>query len=87
MSTRIVLVNYAEPGGKTYLLGLLAEQTTETIRREAADFVDAGVAVDSAPYLGPVTTDAQGIIQRIEINQLLPAHVRELLFRQPIETA
>jgi chemotaxis-related protein WspB len=87
MSTRIILVNYTEPGGETHLLGLLAERTTETIRREAADFVDAGVAVDAAPYLGPVTTDAQGMIQRIEINQLLTAQVRDLLFRQPIEAS
>lgn len=85
MNTRIILVNYAEDGGETHLLGLLAEQATETIRREAADFLDAGVAVDTAPYLGPVTTDARGMIQRIAVNRLLPGHVREKLFRQPIE--
>jgi chemotaxis-related protein WspB len=85
MSTRIILANYREPGGESHLLGLLAEQATETIRREAADFVDSGVAVDTAPYLGPVTTDARGIIQRIEINRLLPSCVRDQLFRQPVE--
>jgi chemotaxis-related protein WspB len=87
MSTRIILVNYLEPSGDTHLLGLLAEQTTETIRRTEADFVDSGVAVDSAPYLGPVTSDAQGIIQKVEVNRLLPAAVRDVLFRQPLEPA
>ena len=85
MSTRIILVNYVEPGGETHLLGLLAEQSTETIRRTEADFVDSGVAVDSAPYLGPLTTDARGTIQRVEVNRLLPATVRDVLFRQPLE--
>jgi chemotaxis-related protein WspB len=85
MSTRIILVNFAEPGGATHRLGLLAEQSTETIRRSEADFVDSGVAVDSAPYLGPVTSDARGIIQRVEVNRLLPATVRDVLFRQPLE--
>lgn len=85
MSTRIILVNYVEPGGETHLLGLLAEQSTETIRRTEAEFVDSGVAVDSAPYLGPLTSDARGIIQRVEVNRLLPATVRDVLFRQPLE--
>jgi chemotaxis-related protein WspB len=85
MSTRIFLVNYLEPAGASHLLGLVAEQATETIRRDANDFVDAGVALDSAPYLGPVTTDSRGMIQRIEINRLLPSHIRQQLFRQPVE--
>lgn len=85
MSTRIILVNY-EDGAATHLLGLLAEKTTETIRRTEADFADSGVAVEAAPYLGRVTTDARGMIQRVEINGLLPESVRAVLFRQPLQT-
>ena len=82
MSTRIFLINYTrEP---EHLLGLVAEHATQTIRREAHDFTNPGVAVDAAPYLGPVTTDAHGMIQRIEVHQLLPAEVRNQLFRQPM---
>jgi chemotaxis-related protein WspB len=87
MSTRIILVTYLEADGEKHLLGLLAEQATETIRRSAEEFVDSGVTVDQAPYLGPVTTDSRGIIQRVEINRLLPVEVRDQLFRQPIEAA
>jgi chemotaxis-related protein WspB len=87
MSTRIILVNYLEESGETHLLGLLAEQATETIRRAETDFVDSGVASDGAPYLGSVTNDARGIIQRVEINQLLNDDLRDLLFRQPLEAA
>lgn len=84
MSTRIILVHYPDETGEEHLLGLLAEKTTEIIRREEKDWVDSGVALENVPYLGPVTKDARGIIQRIEINQLLSDSVRELLFREPI---
>ena len=85
MSTRILLVNHLDSGGEPHLLGLLAEQATEMIRRDADDFTGAGVSVDAAPYLGPVTMDAKGMIQRLEINRLLPSHVCDQLFRQSIE--
>ena len=84
MSSRIILVNYLEESGQAHLLGLLAEQTTETIRRAEEDFVETGFASDGAPYLGPVTHDLRGMIQRIEINQLLTEQTRDLLFRQPL---
>ena len=77
MSTRLILVNYRQ-----HMLGIIAEHATETIRRDEADFVDAGVTVEGAPYLGPVVTDARGVIQRVELDQLLPESVSELLFRE-----
>jgi chemotaxis-related protein WspB len=66
------------------MLGLLAEQVTETLRRNDEDFSDAGLAVTDTPYLGNVTTDAGGIVQRIEIPHLLSASVRDLLFAERI---
>src|SRR3954453_22115791 len=44
-STRIILVNYRSDGG-TRLLGLIAEQVKATVKREPAEFVDAGVRED-----------------------------------------
>jgi chemotaxis-related protein WspB len=84
MSTRIILVKYEGPSGETHMLGLLAEQVTETLRRNDEDFSDAGLAVTDTPYLGNVTTDAGGIVQRIEIPHLLSASVRDLLFAERI---
>jgi chemotaxis-related protein WspB len=81
MSTRIILVKYGGEPGETHVLGLLAEQATQTLRRNDADFNDAGLAVSDTPYLGNVTTDAEGIVQRIEIQNLLPEGVRNQLFR------
>lgn len=81
MSTRIILVDYADGFGGRRLLGLLAEKVTETMRRSEEEFIEPGVDAPEAPYLGPVTTDARGIIQRVEIERLLPLEVRRQLFQ------
>jgi chemotaxis-related protein WspB len=79
-STRLILVRYGER-----LLGLIAEQATTTLQREALDFTDSGIANDSAPYLGPVTQDGARLIQWIEVHKLLPESVSSVLFRQAEE--
>jgi chemotaxis-related protein WspB len=86
MSTRIILVNYREKSGKVHLVGILAEHTTETMRRPKEDFKDAGVMVAESPYLGPVITEAAGIIQRIGIQNLLSESVGDYLFREQVES-
>jgi chemotaxis-related protein WspB len=37
-----------------------------------------------APYLGPVITDARGLVQRVDVTRLLPETVRDVLFKQPV---
>ena len=85
LSTRIIIVHYPGGSGGTRVLGLIAEKATETIRREAVDFVDSGVLNDRAPYLGPVATDARGLVQRVDIARLLTA--RHQAFEHPEEQA
>jgi len=82
ISTRLVLVRHGER-----LLGLIAEQATETMRRRREDFADSGIASDGAPYLGPVTQDGGRLVQWIEIQRLLPATVSVALFRQAEESS
>ena len=86
LNTRIVLVHYPDVHGDTHLLGLIAEKVSETVRRDASDFVPSGVTNDRAPYLGPVATDARGLTQRIDVERLLPASVRDVLFTPPDNT-
>src|ERR1700694_5696868 len=66
ISTRLILVRYGE-----HLLGLIAEQATEVMRREPASFTDSGIAPDAAPYLGPVTLDGGQFIRWIEVQKML----------------
>lgn len=86
LSTRIILVN-CQDNGQSRLLGLVAEKTTETLRRTEADFTESGVTVEGARWLGPVTRDDRGMIQRVEVQALLSDAVRAVLFRQPPATA
>jgi chemotaxis-related protein WspB len=87
LSTRVIVVDYPAGDGGSRRLGLIAEQVLETVRREAAEFAPAGVDAMQAPYLGPVASDAQGLLQWVRIEQLLPDSVRELLFQASTESA
>jgi len=81
-STRIVLVRYTGADRCEHALGLIAEHVKETVRREATDFVDDGIMTPSAPYLGPVATDASGLLQWVQVDQLLSQSLQDLLFQE-----
>jgi chemotaxis-related protein WspB len=69
-STRIIVVNYSDSSGYTRRLGLIAEHATQMMRRDERDFVDSGVNVGEAPYLGPVVMEEKGIIQLLHASRL-----------------
>jgi chemotaxis-related protein WspB len=81
LSTRVVLVRYPDVAGEFRPLGLIAEKITTTAKRDATDFLDSGITHDRAWYLGPVASDAEGLLQWIDVTQLLPSEVRAVLFR------
>lgn len=83
LSTRIILINCPDGRGGHRLLGLIAENATEMLRRNARDFVDPGFKSKDAPYLGPVLLDPKGAIQWIHEQHLLSEHVRNVLFAEP----
>lgn len=83
LSTRILMVEAADG----HRLGLIAERANEMLKREPADFTDAGVTVEGAPYLGPVTRDARGLVQWIAPDKLLTPAVRAALFQHVEEVA
>ncbi len=79
LSTRIVLIRYPqEEGGE--LLGLIAENATDTLRLQAQDFAPSGLRSTSAPYLGEVAVRGRRLVQRLEPVLLLPPAVRAALF-------
>lgn len=81
--TRIVLVDYMAPDGTVRALGLLAERVTGMQDIDPAALAAPGVR--AAPFLGSVAGDAQGMVQLVELDQLLPESLRALLF-QPEHT-
>ena len=82
LSTRIIIVRCAGPGGRSRLLGLVAEHASELLQKDAAEFIDPGVTIGGAPYLGPVLMDGQGSIQWLHEQRLLSEPVRNLLFSE-----
>lgn len=78
ISTRMIVVEMAN--GRRF--ALIAERANELLQREATDFTEAEVTVDAAPYLGPVTRDARGIVQWITPQKLFSPAVYEALFNQ-----
>lgn len=83
-STRLVLVHYRlDPQRPDLLLGLILEQATDTLRCQPGEFQPYGLDNQQAPYLGPVREDAQGLVQRISVQDLLSEPVRALLYPLP----
>lgn len=94
LSTRLIVVSYPDRNGPDrnvpdqndkhtwHLLGLIAERATDTMQRDPADFVPSGTTTGQAPYLGHVTTSSHGVVQRIDVETLLPEAVRASLFEQ-----
>ncbi len=85
LSTRIIIVNQSDTPGQEQLVGLIAERATEILRRERKDFVDSGLQLSAAPFLGAVLNDEQGVIQLISTQKLLPESLRGLLPQAPKE--
>jgi chemotaxis-related protein WspB len=82
LNTRIILVNYADDTGQNRLLGLIAEQATQVVRRDRKDFVESGLRLGAAPYLGPMLLDEHGIVRWVREERLLPDNVRNSLFAE-----
>jgi len=88
-STRLVFVHYHDTRDRDdadtppRLLGLIVERATQTRRIEREHFADSGIATPHARWLGPVASDESGMIQWIDVQQMLDDDVKALLFPQP----
>lgn len=80
LSTRIVMVRMQDEHRGAQCLGLIVENATSVLRQRAESFVNPGVNLLAAPYLGPVLMDERGSIQWIHEQRLLPDAVKERLF-------
>ena len=78
-STRIILVEDHAADGEQ-LIGIIAERVTETTRRAPEDFKDTGFSNPATPYLGGMATTADGLVQRLDVQRLLPPATRAMLF-------
>jgi chemotaxis-related protein WspB len=78
LMSRIVIVRYREHdiGGDSALFGLLIPEVLQTAHFDASAFERVGLANARAPYLGPVLTTPDGMLQQLLIAPLLSEELR-----------
>ena len=76
LTTRMILARL--DNGK--ILGLIAENITQTINISPADFSSCGISKLKAEFLGNVTHDNGDIIQFVNLNQLLGSDIKSRLY-------
>jgi chemotaxis-related protein WspB len=80
VDSRIIVVHYRLPDGSVRDLGLLAEHVLGVVAVAESALQPPGV--QAAPFLGRVASDAQGILQLVEPDQLLSTALRATLFQE-----
>lgn len=70
LSSRIILVDYKGSDNKSYILGLMAERVTETVKKAEKDFIKPSIRSDTAPYLGGIVLGQEEMIQYIDLDRL-----------------
>jgi chemotaxis-related protein WspB len=80
LTTRMILISYADAAGRERRVGLIAENVTRTLRRDREEFAETGMRLGATPYLGPVLLDEHGVVQWVQEDKLLPNEVRGAVF-------
>ena len=80
LSTRIVMVQHHARGDRQRALGLVLEGVTSTLHCEADQFQLSGISRAGARYLGPIARLPSGLVQRVDVDELLPPAACEALF-------
>jgi len=80
MTSRIIILDYAQDDGQRQTLGLLAEQVTETVKHDPTALRPVDVAIAEVPWLGAIIKDSEGMLQLIEVDGLLPTVAQSDLF-------
>ncbi|MEM9541961.1 MAG: chemotaxis protein CheW [Cyanobacteria bacterium P01_E01_bin.42] len=71
LSARIIVVDLAPKGAAKQLLGLLAEQVTETLSGDRVARVENGMQLSQRSYLGEIMLQEQTAIQCLHPDRLL----------------
>jgi chemotaxis-related protein WspB len=72
LSTRIIVLSCPQGDRPPLLLGLLAEQVTQMVAiAETQTFVRSDFTEATAPYLGDIVMDEQGMIQCLRVESLV----------------
>lgn len=76
LTTRLIIINYKSSN----IIGIKAENVTETLRIEKSEFKHSGIDLDNNPFLSDVAEYNNKFIQLIDINKLLSDDMFQCLF-------
>ncbi|OWW20727.1 chemotaxis protein CheW [Noviherbaspirillum denitrificans] len=79
--TRILLVDYCADE-VWHMLGLVVEGVSGVTDIDQAAFFEPGIANPNAPFLGKVAADNGTLLQLVNIDHLLTAEARAILFQR-----
>jgi chemotaxis-related protein WspB len=82
LDSRIILIRYSPDPESSRLLGLIAEQVTDTLDLSEKSAVAGGVHVPEVDYLGRFAALDGTLIQEMAPGKLLPPELRRLLFSE-----
>ncbi|ALP52609.1 hypothetical protein Tel_05295 [Candidatus Tenderia electrophaga] len=77
MSSRIILIQPVK--SEPRLVGLLAENVTETVKVSEDIFTDTGIQPETSAFVDKVVMHPAGVIQFVSPTKLLPKEVRVML--------
>jgi chemotaxis-related protein WspB len=80
ISTRIILVDYALAGGRSLILGLLAEHVVETVTSKQPLLPSAAVNLDDLRDRPATLLQENEVIQMFDLRRMLPAREVDALF-------
>jgi len=80
LTTRIIIVNYHDK----HVIGIKADNVTETLRANEANFKSSGIQLKTNNFLGDISEHDNSFLQLVNIDQLLSDDVRNSLFPEDI---
>lgn len=87
MGTRIAIVDMDDGRHERFVLGLLLENVTETLEIDETRFKRSGADVPESRYLGDIVTDRHVIMQRVDLEYILPEKAYHMLLEHDDENS
>jgi chemotaxis-related protein WspB len=84
LSTRIIIVRIKHDD-REFPLGLIAEQVTELCHADVPMAERSKSVIQDHDFLGPIVRVDGALVQRIEVDRVLPESVRHQIFDQILE--
>lgn len=82
MSTRLIVLRWQLAGRTARLLALMVERAVNVVKLDTKTFEPTPLRIDETPYLERLAVNAAGLVQLIDVSQLLPEEVAALLYTE-----